>query len=59
MAFAVMQWLILAMIVSLVGLLVAGAGMVWHIWLHRHRLNSKEPADVAVPSGETDLESEP
>ncbi len=54
-----MHWLLIALIVSLAGLLVAGAGMVRHIWLHRRLLRGSEPVDVAVPIGETDIESEP
>jgi hypothetical protein len=32
-----MRWLMIALFVSVVGLLVAAAGVARHIWLHRRR----------------------
>jgi hypothetical protein len=56
LAFAVMRWLILALIVSLVALLLAAAGMVRHVWLQRHRHNAAEPAAPIAPHNEIDPE---
>lgn len=56
-----MRWLIIALLVSLGGLLLAAAGMARHILLQRAKLRTK-PHEVAGPtsgvSEETDLESE-
>jgi hypothetical protein len=54
-----MHWLVIALIVSVAGLLVAAAGMARHIWLHRDRLHSAEPADAVAQTTKTDFESEP
>jgi hypothetical protein len=39
-----MRWLLIAFFVSLVGLLIAAAGMVLHVWLHRARNHSRPSA---------------
>jgi hypothetical protein len=52
-----MHWLLIALLVSLLGLLLAAAGMARHIWLQRARLTSTEPAEVIEPADEKDLES--
>jgi hypothetical protein len=58
---AVMRWLIIALLVSLVALLVAAAGMARHIFVHRAELRRKQPSgttSVVRAHEETDLESE-
>jgi hypothetical protein len=56
-----MRWLIITLVVSVVGLLVAAAGMVCHIWRqHRklkHRISEGDAAVVGTPET-SDLESE-
>jgi hypothetical protein len=52
-----MHWLLIALLVSLLGLLLAAAGMARHIWLQRARLTGAEPAEVIEPADERDLES--
>jgi hypothetical protein len=55
-----MRWLIIALLVSLGGLLLAAAGMARHILLQRAELRRKPPAGAIKPVGpaeETDLES--
>jgi hypothetical protein len=63
-----MRWLMIALLVSLVALLLAAAGVARHIWLQRSRLQSnpeagptrKNAADPALDSLEdVDQESEP
>jgi hypothetical protein len=44
-----MRWLLIALFVSLVGLLMAAAGVARHIWLHRARTRS----NPSVRAGET------
>ncbi|MGO9338522.1 MAG: hypothetical protein ACLPY1_13560 [Terracidiphilus sp.] len=39
-----MRWLMIALLVSLVALLLAAAGVARHIWLQRSRLNSNPQA---------------
>jgi hypothetical protein len=39
-----MLWLMIALLVSLVALLSAAAGVARHIWLQRHRLRGKSGA---------------
>jgi hypothetical protein len=59
--FAVMRWLIIALLVSLGALLFAAAGMARHIWVQRAKLRRKPPAGAGHAVGvreETDLESE-
>jgi hypothetical protein len=41
-----MRWLLIALFVSLAGLLIAAAGMVLHVWLHRVRNHSRPSADA-------------
>jgi uncharacterized membrane protein len=52
-----MRWLVIALLVSLVALLIAAAGMVRHIWLHRRQPGTAEPAGTAVSRSEMDPES--
>lgn len=54
-----MRWLIIALLVSLVALLIAAAGMARHIWLQRRSVGSAAPPEAAVLPGKTDFESEP
>jgi uncharacterized integral membrane protein len=61
LAFAAMRWLIIALLVSLGGLLLAVAGMARHILLQRAKLRRKSLASVSTNTGtpeENDLESE-
>jgi hypothetical protein len=56
-----MRWLIIALLVSLGGLLLAAAGMARHILLQRAKLRRKSPLGAGktiAPAEETDLESE-
>lgn len=50
-----MRWLMIALVVSLGGLLLAAAGVAHHIWRHRSSLQQQ----AAEPAGETELEIEP
>jgi len=49
-----MRWLMLSMLVSLVALLMAAAGMARHIWVHHARLRN-ELSKLDTPQ-EQDLE---
>jgi hypothetical protein len=56
-----MRWLLIALVISLGGLLLAAAGVVRHVLLHRRKLKHKLPESEAAVVGiseETDLESE-
>lgn len=56
-----MRWLLIALLVSLGGLLLAAAGVVRHVWVQRKRLRAtraqRDAIVVSVPE-ESDLESE-
>jgi hypothetical protein len=52
-----MQWLMMALLVSLFALLLAAAGTARHIWLHRAKLHAIEPVESVGHNEETDLES--
>lgn len=56
-----MRWLLIALLVSLGGLLLAAAGVTRHVWLHRKRLKAsqshRDAVVVSVPE-KSDLESE-
>lgn len=55
-----MRWLIIALLVSLGGLLLAATGVVRHVWLHRKRLKEKQlQSDVVVVGApeESEIES--
>jgi hypothetical protein len=55
-----MHWLIIALLVSVGGLLLAAAGMARHVFLHHRRLRHDLPdADAAVVGlpEQSDLES--
>ena len=52
-----MQWLVIGLLVSLVALLIAAAGLARHIWRHRRQLSSAEPTEIIEPADGTDLES--
>jgi hypothetical protein len=56
-----MRWLIVALLVSVAGLLIAAAGMVRHIRRQRrnlHHPSSRADAGVAGKAEASDLESE-
>lgn len=56
-----MRWLIIALLVSLGGLLLAAAGVARHVWLHRKRLKDghlQEDRRALSAPEESDLESE-
>lgn len=61
-----MRWLMIGLLVSLVALLVAAAGVARHIWLE-HRADARKPVNAAgagkvlAPDGaeDADLEIEP
>jgi hypothetical protein len=56
-----MRWLIIGLLVSLGGLLLAAAGVARHILLQRARLKRKQPASgtlVVNTPEDPDLESE-
>jgi len=56
-----MRWLLIALLVSVGGLLLAAAGVVRHVWLHRKK-SKESPTQVdAMVLGtrdESDLESD-
>jgi hypothetical protein len=55
-----MRWLLIALLVSLGGLLLAAAGVARHVWLHRKKLKQNSAQSDAVVLGapeESDLES--
>jgi hypothetical protein len=54
-----MQWLVIALLVSLCMLLLAAAGVARHIWLHHAKVRKTEPAHAPGSGEEPDLESEP
>jgi hypothetical protein len=60
-----MRWLLIALLISLAALLIAVAGMTFHIWVQRARLRSKPftgdgqlPDSITAPAEETDVEKE-
>jgi Flp pilus assembly protein TadB len=56
-----MLWLMIGLLVSLVVLLIAAAGVARHIWLQRARLSRKPPKrNDALPGAaeETDIEAD-
>jgi hypothetical protein len=56
-----MRWLIIGLLVSMGGLLLAAAGVARHVLLQRRRLKHKPPDSDASALGtpeESDLESE-
>jgi uncharacterized iron-regulated membrane protein len=56
-----MRWLIIALLVSLGGLLLAAAGVARHVWLQRKRLKQKQLQNDTVAVGAPErskLESE-
>jgi hypothetical protein len=62
-----MRWLMIALLVSVTGLLLAAAGVARHIWLQRSRLHSnpeagplRNNANAALePAEDIDHETEP
>jgi hypothetical protein len=50
-----MRWLLIVLLVSLVALLFAAAGLAHHIWQQRNRQGSKSSAAIE-PAEESDLE---
>jgi hypothetical protein len=59
LAFEVMQWLLVALLVSVCGLLLAAVGVARHIWRQRQRRSAGEPQETAEPPVEKQLESKP
>ncbi|MGD0548363.1 MAG: hypothetical protein ABR991_11125 [Terracidiphilus sp.] len=56
-----MRWLLLVLLVSLLGLLIAALGVARHIWLQHARLRSKPSAGAVAVSGlaeEADVEKD-
>jgi uncharacterized integral membrane protein len=54
-----MHWLIIVLLVSVAGLLMAAAGMMFHILRQRARLKRRlAEGDAAVIGTQSDLESE-
>jgi len=56
-----MRWLLIALLVSMGGLLLAAAGVARHVWLHRKspkKGSAKNDVVVLGTQKETDLESE-
>jgi hypothetical protein len=54
-----MQWLVIALLVSVGTLLLAAAGVARHIRLHHTGPRDVEPVRASGSSDEADLESEP
>jgi hypothetical protein len=61
-----MIWLVIAFLVSLGALLIAAAGLAYHVWIQHRRLRQKQSAaagtalDPAInPAEETEVELEP
>ena len=55
-----MRWLLMILLVSLLGLLIAAWGMAHHIWLQRAQSRSKPSAGSVPapgPAEETEVES--
>jgi uncharacterized membrane protein len=48
-----MRWLLIALLVSLVVLLIAGAGLALHIWLQRDRTRSEPSGSDGQPLDST------
>lgn len=58
-----MRWLLMVLIVSLIGLLIAAAAMARHIWLHHARTRALPKAGSGKAPGpdsaaESDVETE-
>ena len=53
-----MRWLLIVLLVSLAGLLIAAAGVAYHIWKQRFGRGSEAPVAVD-PVEEPNLEVEP
>ncbi len=60
-----MRWLLISLLVSVVALLLAAAGMARHIWLRRSGARNGQvaglglsPVDALDPAAETDIEPE-
>jgi hypothetical protein len=49
-----MRWLLIVLLVSLAGLLIAAAGMALHIRMQRSRLRSRPPEGAGPASDRTD-----
>ena len=59
-----MRWLLICLIVSVLALLLAGAGLARHIWLQHHKVENKKAGSPGAPRGpglepaeEADIES--
>lgn len=53
-----MRWLMIGLLVSMMALLFAVAGVARHIWIHRRKLSDDAPAETIAAGDEADLESE-
>ena len=56
-----MRWLLMVLLVSLAGLLIAAAGVAYHICTQRRRNRSRLSAGTGAvlgPTEETDIETE-
>jgi len=49
-----MRWLIIGLLVSMVALLFAVAGMARHVWLHHAKLRKEIPAETVKTGEEAD-----
>jgi uncharacterized membrane protein len=54
-----MRWLLVALLVSLVALLIAAAGVARHVWVRRDRARSKASASIADSAPAEEVETEP
>jgi len=50
--FSSMRWLMICLLVSLVGLLLAAAGVARHIWLKHRELNARS-SGTSAPAGKS------
>lgn len=56
-----MRWLLICLLVSVVALLLAAAGVARHIWIQRRAHSGKNgvpPGPIPHPADETDIEPE-
>lgn len=53
-----MLWLLVALLVSLAALLIAAAGVAWHIWVRRDLARSKASASIAISAPAEEAERE-
>jgi hypothetical protein len=54
-----MRWLLIALLVSVCALIIASAGVAWHIWRQRAKSRRSEPdAGHADTSAHDEIETE-